>query len=76
MASAQDTTEFKPPPAKGLAYNVNAIKIPLEDKYYNLDETDVQFWSSQTGLTDPDALKEHILTVQKEAYEVRISFGF
>ena len=69
MASAR--TEFKSPPAEGLTYDV----INVDDKYYDLDESDFQFWSSQTGLADPAALKEHILTVQKEAYAVRTHPG-
>ena len=64
--------EVKPPPPDGLTYDVNSVKIHLEsdgDRYYQLNDTELAFFSSQTRIPDPEELKEHILKVQHEAYE-------
>ncbi|CCM06622.1 uncharacterized protein FIBRA_08902 [Fibroporia radiculosa] len=40
------------------------------DKYYALDDDEITFFKSQTGINDDAALKSHILHVQAQAYEV------
>ena len=48
----------------------DATKPPLDSNSYSLDEEQAEFFKSQIGL-EGDELKEHILAVQKKAYEVR-----
>ena len=48
-------------------------KHPLDPAFYSLTEEEVGFYKAQTGIQDDDALKEHILAVQKDAYEVRLA---
>ncbi|KAI0322175.1 hypothetical protein OF83DRAFT_1167835 [Amylostereum chailletii] len=43
---------------------------PLDEKYYGLDETETAFFKQQTGISDDDELKKHIVRIQAEAYEV------
>ena len=45
----------------------------MDESYYHLDDDELMFHKSQTGITDePErALKEHISAVQADAYEVR-----
>ncbi|KAH9840205.1 uncharacterized protein C8Q71DRAFT_703050 [Rhodofomes roseus] len=44
--------------------------VALDESLYSLDEEESAFFKSQTGIEDDEALKSHILRVQKEAYEV------
>ena len=67
-------TEWKIAP-DGLTYNQdeNYIKAHLDedgDKYYKLEKDEIEFFSSQTGIKDPEELKKHMLNVQREAYDV------
>lgn len=50
-------------------------KQPLDEQFYGLDEQELQFFKSWTGIADEEALKRHILDIQKDAYEV-ITFDF
>ena len=43
---------------------------PLDENLYKLDEDEFAFLSSQTGIQDPEELKKHVLSVQKEIYAV------
>ena len=43
----------------------------LDESLYALDEAETQFLTSQTGVTDPEELKKHVLNVQAEIYAVR-----
>ena len=45
--------------------------LELEDRYHVLQTTDLEFFHQRTGIQDPDELKKHITTVQREAYAVR-----
>ena len=45
-------------------------KIPLDESLYALSEEERTFFKQQTGISDDDELKAHILRVQAEAYEV------
>lgn len=47
-----------------------AIKPPLDDSFYTLSHEEFEFFKTQTGIEDGDALKQHIITVQEKAYEV------
>ncbi|KAI0687619.1 hypothetical protein BC835DRAFT_1448517 [Cytidiella melzeri] len=43
---------------------------PLEDKLYTPDPEALAFWKAETGIEDEAELKQHILTIQKEAFSV------
>lgn len=45
--------------------------VPRDGHLYNIDDEALEFMKSQTGIQDSKALKDHILTVQAEAYKVR-----
>lgn len=53
------------------AINIAPGKKPLDESYYHLDDDELVFYKSQTGITDEHTLKEHISAVQEDAYEVR-----
>ena len=42
----------------------------LDDSLYKLDEEEIVFLASQTGIKDPIELKKHVVGVQHEAYSV------
>jgi len=44
--------------------------IPLDERYYSLDEGESAFFKQQTGIEDDTALKEHIMVAQAEAFAV------
>lgn len=46
-------------------------KRALDASYYSLDEQELGFFKSQTGIQDENELKQHIMRVQADAYEVR-----
>ena len=48
----------------------NMLKT-LDEALDRLDEADLKFMSAQTGIQDPEELRRHIVTVQKEIYAVR-----
>jgi hypothetical protein len=70
MSSA--TVEAAPvtsgPPLGGTQYNTN--QAGLDDSYYQLDDVELQFLSTHTGIFDAEELKKHVLAVQKELYAV------
>ena len=39
---------------------------------YNPEPHEVEFFKSQTGIEDDEELKEHVIAVQKEAWEVSL----
>lgn len=43
---------------------------PLDENLYNLEEEELKFLSAQTGITDANELKRHVLAVQAEIYAV------
>lgn len=47
-------------------------KKPLDESLYALEAEELQFFKSWTGIDDDEALKRHILKIQKEAYEVAL----
>jgi hypothetical protein len=56
---------YSPPPT-GCVYD--STKAPLDLSFYDVD---TEFLSATTGITDPEELKQHVTTVQAEAYAVR-----
>ncbi|KII89875.1 hypothetical protein PLICRDRAFT_159089 [Plicaturopsis crispa FD-325 SS-3] len=42
---------------------------PLQPSLYNLSPEELQFFKSQTGIEDEDALRDHIMAVQAKAYK-------
>ncbi|KAG1760761.1 hypothetical protein EDD22DRAFT_899655 [Suillus occidentalis] len=44
--------------------------IPLDPNLYGLDPDALEFFQQQTGITEEDDLKRHILAVQAKAFEV------
>ncbi|KAE9399597.1 hypothetical protein BT96DRAFT_820362 [Gymnopus androsaceus JB14] len=48
----------------------NTWFLPLDEKYYNLDEEEKHFFKKETGIQDDDELKKHIITVQNKAFSI------
>jgi len=44
--------------------------LPLNEKYYTLDEEEEAFFKAQTRIDDADELKRHIIAVQTKAFEI------
>lgn len=44
--------------------------ITLDPSLYQPDPEEVEFFKSQTGISDEEELKNHVLAVQKEAWAV------
>lgn len=44
----------------------------VDPSLYALAGDDLRFFKAQTGIEDDEELKEHVLAVQKEAYQVRL----
>lgn len=47
-----------------------ALNLPLNDKFYNLGTGEIAFYKSITGIATDEDLKQHIISVQQEAYAV------
>ena len=52
-----------------------ALRAPLDDKLYSLDAEEIAFYKEKTGIHDDGKLKEHVVRVQHDAYEVRIALA-
>lgn len=48
-------------------------KMPLEERFYDLDAEQVEFFRNETGIQGEEELKHHIVAVQTKAYSVRCS---
>ena len=46
-------------------------KPPLDENLYCLDGEELAFFRNHTGIQDEQKLKEHIMSIQKKAYNVR-----
>ncbi|PSS37142.1 hypothetical protein PHLCEN_2v1015 [Hermanssonia centrifuga] len=56
---------------EGAAVVDSSVRAPLDsEKWYSLDSAEEEFFTTQTGIQDPDQLKKHIIAVQADAYEV------
>ena len=56
-----------------MGVNVAELKgviASLDESLYKLEGTDLEFYRRETGIDDPEVLKQHILAVQKKAFEV------
>ncbi|KAM5531491.1 hypothetical protein V8D89_014816 [Ganoderma adspersum] len=54
---------------------------PLDESLYRLDEEELTFMKTQSGIEDEEELRKHVLAVQAEAYKIHPypcirSFGF
>ncbi|KAI0336236.1 hypothetical protein GY45DRAFT_592101 [Cubamyces sp. BRFM 1775] len=49
---------------------VLAQSFPLDARLYSLKDEELEFMKSETGISDEEELKDHILRVQAEAYSV------
>ena len=47
------------------------VSLEGSEKFYNLNEQELEFFKSATGISDEAALKAHMIAVQQEAYAVR-----
>ncbi|KZT13254.1 uncharacterized protein LAESUDRAFT_719592 [Laetiporus sulphureus 93-53] len=45
-------------------------KQSLDERYYDLEEDELAFFKSQTGIQDEEELKQHIMKVQEDAFEI------
>ncbi|KAH7872125.1 uncharacterized protein C8R40DRAFT_1053221 [Lentinula edodes] len=45
-------------------------KMPLEERFYDLDAEQVEFFRNETGIQDEEELKHHIVAVQTKAYSI------
>jgi hypothetical protein len=50
------------------------INISLDPSLYGLDPAALEFFQQQTGITNEDDLKHHILAVQAKAFAVSDGF--
>lgn len=62
------TTTFDISTTEKVAWTV----LPLEPKLYGLLDNERDFFRTQTGIQDDEELKDHILAVQKRAYDVSV----
>jgi hypothetical protein len=46
------------------------LNAPLDQNLYRLDDDQAAFFKAQTGISNDEELKAHILAVQAKAYEV------
>lgn len=46
------------------------LVMPLDPSFYKLEKDEATFFKQATGILDDEELKQHILRVQAEAYEV------
>lgn len=65
MASPGNTEPESP---AGLRQPSNEELAEVDE--YQLDDVEIQFLSSQTGIHDPEELKKHILQIRNEVYAV------
>ncbi|KZT13253.1 uncharacterized protein LAESUDRAFT_719587 [Laetiporus sulphureus 93-53] len=45
-------------------------KQSLDERYYDLEADELAFFKSQTGIQDEEELKQHIMKVQEDAFEI------
>jgi hypothetical protein len=71
--STTTTANATPPSTISLGdASMNTDNVPtLQEQYYKITAEQAEFFKQQTGITDDDELKGHILAVQAKAYKVR-----
>ncbi|KAF7377676.1 Methyltransferase ausD [Mycena sanguinolenta] len=62
---ASISMDFTKPP-------LEVYKPALDESLFTMNDGDLTFLKSQSGIKDPDALKKHIIAVQTKAYDVRL----
>ncbi|KAE9404088.1 hypothetical protein BT96DRAFT_854038, partial [Gymnopus androsaceus JB14] len=45
-------------------------KLSLEERFYNLDQEEREFFKKETGIKDDEELKTHLIAVQTKAYSI------
>jgi hypothetical protein len=50
-------------------------QVVLDDQFYQPSQQALDFYQKETGIKDEVELKQHILTVQKEAFSVSRFFA-
>ncbi|KAJ6504201.1 hypothetical protein C8R47DRAFT_1210286 [Mycena vitilis] len=45
-------------------------KPPLDENLFTMEDEDLAFLKAQSGIQDPDALKQHVLAIQAKAYDL------
>jgi hypothetical protein len=67
------TTVHETPPSNislgDMTVNTDNV-LTLQEQSYKITAEQAKFFKQQTGITDDDELKRHILAVQAEAYKV------
>lgn len=53
-------------PTGGTQYNYT--DVDLDERFYDLDDDEMQFLMQQTGIKDPDELKRYVIAIQREVY--------
>lgn len=48
-------------------------RAPLDRSNLNLNADNLEFWKAHTGINDEEALREHIISFQADAYDVCVS---
>ena len=69
MAPATEDTESAP----GYKFDSSQI-LPLDPADYILSDDDKTFLKTYLNIQDDEGLKEHVLKVQKDAYEASCTF--
>ena len=52
--------------------NQSPTEMPLDNILYSLDPDGLAFFQKHTGIQDERKLKDHIIAVQRKAYQVSI----
>ena len=57
----------------GDAASLESLKrMQLDESLYSLAPNELEFYKSTTGISDESELKRHIISIQAEAFQVRI----
>ena len=63
-------------PSPVIGKTKSELRGALDPSLYSPSSAEISFLKSQTGIRDDDELKEHVLNVQKEAWEVSFNSKF
>lgn len=55
-------------------YEDPTTRPSLDESLYTPDDQELAFFRSQTGIDDEQALKDHIISVQRKAYDACLIF--
>ena len=65
LATMQEVAQIPSP------YADSHLSVEGTERFYHLDEEELDFFTTVTGIKDEKALEAHIIAVQREAYKVR-----